>query len=143
MTEVNLLSALGSGPVIKRFILTKADFTAGSTSQTYELQKLPKGSIVQWVRIKHDEACAATGLTGATVEVGSKVANDTDLFASPFDVSQSPADDAVQISSGAVAGTYGDDTVTATLKTSGANINALTAGVINIDICYWYMTSSL
>ena len=45
MIETNLMSALGSGPQLRRFTLTHADLTAAAATELETLCTLPKGSV--------------------------------------------------------------------------------------------------
>jgi hypothetical protein len=139
MVETNLLSALGTGPIVKRYIISYKDFTAAATTQNITLQTLPKGSVVQWVRIKHAEAVAGGSISAATLSVGSSAGTATS-FASAFSVSQAVSDTTAQISAGPVAATYAEDTMYARITTTGGNVNTATAGLIYVDVCYWHVT---
>jgi len=140
MIQTQLLAALGTGPIIKRFTITKDDFTAASTSQDITLMTLPKGSVVQWVRVKHAQAVAGGTISAATVSVGSAAGNATS-FTAAFNVFQAVADGTFQISSSnPKAITYAEDTMYAQVVTTGGNVNAATAGVIHVDVCYWHIT---
>jgi hypothetical protein len=119
--------------ITERFIVTYSDFSEADGETTIDLMPLAKGSIVRGVRIKQTTAFTDGAACTATLEVGSKVIADTDLFASAYNVAAAPADTTAQMSSGWKAGTYAADILTATLKTS-VNTNTLTAGVAIIDV---------
>lgn len=120
--------------VPKRFVLTKDDCTTGAKSQTIELMKLSKGSIVWGVRIKTSTAFAGTNITAVTLEIGSKVASDTDKFVQAYSIAATVADTTFSATPLFAAGTYGEDVVTATIKTTGGNVSAMTAGQVAIDV---------
>lgn len=119
--------------ITERFIVNYMDFREADGSTDLDLLALPKGTVVRAVRIKQTTAFTDGAGCTATLEVGSKIAADTDLFAPAYNVAAAPADTNVSMVSGWKAGTYAADTLTATLK-SNVNTNTLTAGVAIIDV---------
>lgn len=117
----------------ERFIVTYSDFAVADVAATINLMPLAKGSIVRGVRIKQTTAFTDGAGCTATLEVGSSVISDTDLFAAAYNVAAAPADTTAQMTSGWKAGTYAADILTATL-TCNVNTNTLTAGVAIIDV---------
>lgn len=135
--ETNLMSALGSGPQLKRFTINAVDFSDADTSETVTLCTLPKGSVIEGVRIKPSVIFAGTGT--ATISVGS-TAGAANTFATAYNVMQVVADTTFQLSDQFNAATYAADTLTATL-TVDTTCDALTSGQVHIDVYYWAMTT--
>jgi hypothetical protein len=110
---------MGPSSIIKRYLLSYGDLTAAGTTQTIDLDSLPKGTIVKGVRIKNTTVFA-TGNTTLTVSVGSAAGNATTFSNGTFDLFSVVA-----------------DTIQAffTASTSCATFGS---GAFFIDVEYWY-----
>lgn len=135
--ETNLMSAMGSGPQLRRFTINAASLSDVDTSQTIDLCTLPKGSVVEGVRIKPSVIFAGTGT--ATVSVGA-AAGAVNTFATAYNVMQVVADTTFQLSDQFNAATYAEDTLQATFAVD-TTCSALTSGQVHIDVYYWAMTT--
>ena len=140
MTRTNF-NNMGPGKVLERFIVSNTDLTTAGLTQTLTLKTLPKGSFVTGVRIKSATAFTGGGASACTVSVGSAAGNAT-TFSAAYDIFQAVADTALQMTSMFKAATYAQDTLQAFFTSVGANLNALTAGVVYIDVEY-YLTEDL
>jgi hypothetical protein len=134
-----VLNNFGPGIVAERFTLTDSDLTAAAASQTFNLKPLPRGSVIFGVRVKHTVAFGGGGATAVTIAVGSQLGA-TNTFLAASDIKAAVADNTFYVSgSGIKAGSYAADTLTATIAATGANVNALTSGSVNVDVFYWLM----
>jgi F0F1-type ATP synthase beta subunit len=118
--------------ITERFIVNYMDFREADGSTTIDLMTLAKGTVVRGVRLKQTTAFTDGAGCTATMAVGS-AAVAVDTFATAYSVAAAPADTTLQMSSGWKAGTYAEDTLTATLACN-VNTNTLTAGVAIIDV---------
>ncbi len=128
-------TTMGPSSFMERYIVPYTDLTAVGTTMTIKLKDMPKGTIVKGVRIKHTTAFAG-GNTTATVSVGSTAGAAT-TFTGTFDVYQAVADTTALMVGGWKAATYAADTLNAYFTVS-TGCSALTAGVVLIDVEYWF-----
>jgi len=138
MIETNLMSALGSGPQLRRFTINYSDLSDADTSQTITLCTLPAGSVIEGVRIKHSTRFLGGGTGTATVSVGS-AAGAVNTFATAFDIFQAVADTTFQLSDQFNAATYAADTLQAVFAVDTTFV--FTQGQVHIDVYYWAMTT--
>lgn len=128
---------LNNQSVVERFTLTHADLTDTDTSQEINLLSLPKGAIVEWVRIKCRTIFAGGSVSALTVSVGSLAGNGTE-FASAYSLMAVVADTTFALAANSPnAATYAADRITALFASTTDNLDALTSGVVDIDIKYW------
>jgi hypothetical protein len=137
--ETNLMSALGSGPQLKRFTINIAALTGAAASETIDLCTLPKGSVIEGVRIKPSVIVAGGGVGTYTVSVGS-AAGSTSVFATAVNLMAAVSNLTFQLSDQFNAATYAEDTLQATF-TADTTTGAATSGQVHIDVYYWAMTT--
>lgn len=116
----------------KKYTIGFADMVQlGAVLQgNFLLDNLAPGSIVQLVRIKHNQAVAGPGILTCTAQGG----DGTNLWGSPFDAFAAPAPasvQTVQLSANNVGPFNAVYPIYATLILTGGNFNVLTAGSIS------------
>jgi hypothetical protein len=141
---ITILNNFGPSIVCKRYVVSYADLVPSPAAQTmtFNLEVVPKGTVIFGVRAKHSTQFAGTGITTVTVSVGSTGASSNTTFLAAYTVTAAVADTTMGLSTSVAvpnAGTYAADTIYAYFSvTSGAgNLNALTAGSVNLDVFYW------
>lgn len=98
---------------------------------------VPRGTLVKNVRIKHTTAFSGTSITGLTVSIGSAAGSAT-TFTAAFNIFQAVADGTLSSAPATAAqATYAADTIQANFTSTGANLSAISAGSVNIDIELW------
>lgn len=111
--------------------LTFASFGAAAASQQIPVFNLEPHGIIHGVKIRHTTPFTGGSLSAFTVSVGDL--GTVDLFASAYDVLQATGARVYQLSSNF----YAEDNTSPTCLyvnaiATGANVNAATAGVVNI-----------
>lgn len=117
------------------FDLDYSSFTATATAETITVANLPAGSIVMGIVMENNEAWTGGSASAATIEFGTT--GDDDKYLSATDVFSSPS--GVFDSSGILFLPGGPGTVTpfkATLRTTGDDVENLTAGNLTVKILY-------
>lgn len=118
-------------PAWVKTTLSYTQFQAASTTNSITLLVLPAGGVIHSVKIKHSTAFAGTSITAMTVSVG--VTGTLNKYASAFDVYQAVSDTTFQLSTGAGSENHGSATnILATGTSTGANLNALTQGSVDV-----------
>jgi hypothetical protein len=111
-------------------------FAAAALSNTVPLFVLPAAGIIHGIKIKHSTAFSGPGITGYTLSVGD--AAFVDDIASAFNVLQAVSATAYQLSATLQGESHGaPTTINVTATSTGANLNAATAGAVDI----WALTS--
>lgn len=106
-------------------------FSAAALTANANLYSLPAGGVLHAVKIKQSASFTGGAVASCTVSVG--IAGNVSKYASAFDVFQAPASNTFQ-----VTGTVGGEDqasaaqLTATATSTGANLNALTAGSVDV-----------
>jgi hypothetical protein len=142
-----VLQTFGPSTVNVRTVISFSDLIGfASTTGTINLPLgypgvttpvVPRGTYVKNVRIKHTASFTGGAITAVTVSVGSAAGSATS-FAGAFNIFQAVADTTLQGGPPTVAQvTYAADTITAVFTSTSANLSALTAGVVNIDVEMW------
>ena len=90
------------------------------------------GSIVE-LRIKHSTAFSGTAIAGMSVSLGDGTT--TNVYAPDFNVFQAVANTTLWTDFGAGATTAAQHSLTATFTSTGANLSAISAGVVVIHAC--------
>lgn len=123
-------------PRWRKYTVDFSDVAVGSTSEQEVLFTLPAGGVVHAVKIKHSIAFEGTGITAVTASVGTT--GDSDKFAAAFDVLQSVSDTALELTETPSAETHdsGGQSVVAEIVTTGADLNVLTAGSVDIYVLW-------
>lgn len=148
---------LNGGLAYVKFTLTYSDLSTAGLSQSINLQQnpipggavaitpavnfqIPQGGVLLGVRIHHTTAFSGGAITAMTVSVGKSGSNA--FFASAFDVFQAVGDTTLQETSLFKAGGINAVPVTATFTSIGANVNAATAGSVDIYLCLLNVSQS-
>lgn len=121
-----------------RETVTFAQFSAAAATNAVTLFALPPKGCVHAVRIKHSVAFGGGAISAYTVAVG--ISGTAAKYAAAFNVFQAVSDLAAAKQISATIGTESDLTATniiATATATGANLNAATAGSVDI----WVLTS--
>jgi hypothetical protein len=134
-----LYTGSGAGPAwVKVGALAAAAFAAAALSNAVNLFQLAPGQIIHAVKLKHTEAFAGGSIASYTVSVG--VSGTAAKYASAFDVHQAVSSTAFQLSTTVGAEDNSSATqIIATATSTGANLNAATAGVVHI----WALLSTV
>lgn len=132
VTVTGLALGFGGSLELNRYVVNYADPTAAALTKTLPLFTLKKGSIVLGVRIKHSTAFAGTSITAVTVSVGSSGLGATGL-ANAFDIFQAVAAGTRQLTQ-TFKDTDADEVINAYFTSVGANLSALSAGSVAIDV---------
>jgi hypothetical protein len=122
-------------PSWKKYVYDHIDMAVPSTSTTLQIPVGAKTAVTGLV-IKHNTAFTGGALSAVTVKVG--VPGDLDKYATPFDIYQAPSStlhESVYLLD-VPAYAFGT-TVELTVEATGANLNALTQG----DLEVWLQTS--
>lgn len=116
---------------------TSADLTDADTSEDEVLFNLPARGKVWAVNIKHSTAFSGGTLSAMTVSVGDS--SSPTLYATAFDVFQAAGDTAFQdgpASPNFVSSTWAARDVFARFTATGDNMNNVTAGSVDIHVCW-------
>lgn len=110
---------------------TYSTFATAATTNTVALFQLPSAAIIHGVKIVPTTAFTGGGISAYTVSVGDGTT--PTLYASAFNVFQAPGANVYQLSSdfggeSLIAATQ----IYATATSTGANLNAATAGSVSI-----------
>lgn len=132
-TAPTVLTGLGPVPLWIK-VGNAVSYTAFSTAATMNsiaLFTLPAGGVIHGIKIKHSTAFAGTSITAYTVSVG--ISGTVAKYASAFNVFQTVSSTAFQLSGDFVEENDGATTgVLITATSTGANLSAATAGVVNV-----------
>jgi hypothetical protein len=156
MTRQGLATGLGSLVQFWSYQFTYADLTTAGLTQTLNLYNilsgppyntsialaLKQGSVILYIRVKHSVAFSGTGITAMKLRVG-KSGGATNFFTPDFDVFQAVADGTLQETALVPMGQLSGVTPTVTFTSVGGNVNAATAGVVNIDVLIAEVTTTL
>ncbi len=151
---------LGMGGAIGyvRFGFVSTDFTTAGLTQTITLLEnppsptaptvsaagafqIPQGGAVIGVKIRPEIQIVATSMTSLTCSVGVLGGTGTE-FAAPFQVFTAPGASVLQEGVMFKSTSTGAVTVTVTFTSVGANLNAITAGKVDVYICYLNVSTS-
>lgn len=125
----------GNGIKWLRFVLAYNDplVAVAAASATITLFTLPANAIVLATRTKHSVAFAGTSITDMSFVVG--ISGTTNMFATDLDVDAAvAATTLVQLGIPTAAVTAAAIDVIATIGSTGANLSALTAGSVTVDM---------
>lgn len=136
----------GQGVRFERFTINYAicqEYDTGTNAPVPLLTaaQFPKGSVILGVRIKHSTAFSGGAVGACTVSVG--ISGDLTRFAAAFDIFQAVAAATKQLSTQFKDADNAAAIVYADFNTVGANISALTAGQVDIDLLYLPMGTVL
>lgn len=137
MQTMDLAVNLGVGPVYRKFTVDYNDVAAlgAVTSGTITLFTLPPFSKILGVCVKH--STQFTGATTLTVSLGQSGGYDpATYFTSAANLHGAVADTTLQETRMFKMGQTTALPVIATFTATGANFSALSAGVVDISVCY-------
>lgn len=125
-----IADAFGIG---RKYNVALADITlAGGVLQgNLLLDTLPPGALMQYVRIKHSQACAGPSVTAVTAQVG----DGTNSWGSAFDIFQAPSNTALstaQLTASNIGPFAANWPIYLTLIATGGNLGVLTAGALAV-----------
>jgi hypothetical protein len=108
-------------------------FQAASTTKTSTIFTLPPNGIIHNIKIKHKIAFAGTSISACTVSVG--IAGSATKYAHALDILQAVSATAYSIHDGVQSESCSASTaIIATATSTGANLSALSAGVVQFWI---------
>ena len=111
--------------------LSHTAFQTGATSVSNTLFSLIAGGIIEAIKIKHSTAFAGASITAYTIEVG--ISGTTEKYAQAFDVLQAVGATVFQLTEGVGSESHGAAVnILVTARSTGANLSASTAGVVDI-----------
>lgn len=111
--------------------LPYTSFQTAATTNTITLFSLIAAGIVHEVKIKHSTAFAGGSINAMTLSVG--ISGTVDKYASAFDVFQAVSATAFELSDALGTESHtGATNITITATSTGANLSALTAGVVDV-----------
>jgi hypothetical protein len=134
MVTTYIASNSGSYLVTRRFTVNYSEITAAALVKAWSLFTLPAGGKILGVEIKHSTAFSGGAVSAATVSVG--VATEVARYAAAFNIFQAVADTTLQETTEFKSGQRTAASVIAYFTTVGANISALTAGVVEITVTF-------
>lgn len=129
-TEANF-QKLDSGLIWDKHEFDFNLFSAAALSETVTLQTIPSDSLFMGLRVHADEAWAGSGITSVTLEFGTT--GDEDQFLTAFAVNGSPSSYGFNWNPQALAWAT-TSPFNVTIRTTGANVDALTAGAATVWI---------
>jgi hypothetical protein len=126
-------------PVLKRFTpywfsVTKTftDFSTAAATNSIALFTLPAGGVIHRIKVKHSTAFSGGTISAYNVSVG--ITGNTTKYTPIFDVFQATGNTAEQLTRVDLQENHGATTsVLATANSTGANLNAATAG----SVTFW------
>lgn len=110
-----------------------SDFSAASTTNNVELMVLPRGGIVREVKTRHKRSFTGGAISAYTISVGKS--GTPEAYASAFDVFQANSFSASQLE--ALAAKENENvsqSIRAFATSTGANLDAATAGIVDVWI---------
>jgi hypothetical protein len=108
-----------------------SQFAVAALTASANLFLLPAGGIIEWLKLKHSINFTGPAITGVTASIG--VAGDVARYMGPFDVFQAAGASIFQLSTGPWSESQAVATqVRITLTSTGANLNALTQGSLQV-----------
>lgn len=140
--QQTVLNNMGPGLVRERFKITYKDFTSAALTQLINLKSLPKSTAIFGALVLPRTAFAGGGIGSCTIKVGL-AAGATDTIVDAFDIAAAVADTTLGTAGSNVGNlfpfmsTKAADTLTATITTTVANGNLMTAGEVDVDVFYW------
>jgi hypothetical protein len=126
----------GASDTTQKITIASSSLTAAATTQAITLLTLPDNAEVRAVRIKPAIAFAAPSLTAMTVSVGAAGAGNETVYSPAFDIRQAVGNTVLWSDGGARAYSSVSHAVVATFASTGANLNTLTGGSVDIWVTY-------
>jgi len=161
--RTDLASGLGDGIQIVKYTLTFADLTTAGLSQTISLPVnptstpfiapatsappnyanfvIPQAGVVLYSKVQHTIPFAGGTIASMTCSVGKLGGTNTFVNGAAFNVFGAAADTTCQEAFGVASGQNTSWGVTVTFVSTVGNVNAATAGSVNIYIAYLDVTS--
>jgi len=158
MTQQGLAGNLGGAIQFWSFQFTYLDLqstaTASGVAYTFNLYNqlsgppyntsialtIPQGSFLLYTRVKHSTPFTGGSLTGMTVSMG-KLGFANNFFTQAFNVFQAVADGTLQETFAQPNGGLAAYTPTVTFTPTADTLAHCTAGVVNIDVALFLMTT--
>lgn len=138
VAQLGVATGASAGPSWAKYTFTHTAFQTAATTNTITLFSLPAKNMIHQVIIKHSTAFAGTSITAYTINVGD--AGNSTRFAQPFNVLQVVGDTARSITQvDDIESFVGDTPIQITATSTGANLNASTAGSVDV----WVLASIL
>lgn len=124
----------GSVPSCSKYTVAYSTLTDADTQQDVTLFNLPARGKITGLTIKHSTAFAATGLTALTTKIGWS--GDSQFYGGPFDISTVVSDTNFTDDGGHASASHAAHNVVARFDSTGANLNTLSAGSVDVWACW-------
>lgn len=106
-------------------------FAFAGLAYSINLFQLVAAGIITAFQVKQSAAFTGPGILTCTVELG--ILGNTAKYSAPFDILQAPGDTVYQLNAGPFEENAGAATqIIITARTTGANLNALTTGALDV-----------
>ncbi len=122
-------------PRCRNYSVSHVDLSAAAATQDVTLFELPARGVMTGVTIKHSEAFSGGSLAGMDVSVGD-VSGTSAYSGASFDVFQAVSDTTFLDASVFKSTTFAARDVLARFAATGDNVDAATAGNVNVTACY-------
>jgi hypothetical protein len=129
----DLITNVGNVPVVIKQTKTYTNFSAAALVNDIELVSAPAGMKISSITIKHSTSFTGGGVATALISVG--IASDLDKYQADFDVFQATGNTVFDhTESGFIENMGSATSIRVNLTVTGANIDQLTAGSVDIWI---------
>lgn len=132
---VELSGDLAHLPLCRNYSVSHADLSAAAATEDITLFELPARGVVTGVTIKHSESFSGGSLAGMDVSIGDTSGASAYSGAS-FDVFQAVSDTTFLDASVFKSTTFAARDVFARFTATGDNIDAATAGKVDVTACF-------
>ncbi len=125
-------------PIVTKYTISETALTAAATTQLITVTSLASNQKILGVTVKHSTLFSGPGITDVKIQVGDS-AGALNEYTSPFDIDTAVSGTAKQDTNLYKSTTHSGSTVQAEFNSSGANVNAMTAGSVDIWITTVYL----
>lgn len=136
-------AALGTGVQITKFTIPYTELTGvADTTAIVPLFTLPANGVIFWARSKHSVAFAGPSISDASFVVGKT--GTTNWVLTDLDIDAAVADGTLVHLNGPTANMGAAAVgIIATVGSTGANLSVLTAGSVDVWICWFNPTTNV
>lgn len=124
-----------SVPVWTKYTIPYTSVQTSSTSNAVTIVSLTAGQAVCGLVEKHTTAFAGTSISGLTVTIGDSNGTSTTYSPVAFNLLQTVSNTAFVANNVVGMASFAGGNIQANFTSSGANLSALTAGSLNVDVC--------
>lgn len=131
----NALRTICGGFIQEKFTKTYSDFSTASTTNTITIKSLPAGGIIHAVKMKHSASFTGGAISAYTIACG--ITGSNTKYHTGRNVFQAPSEANKWIyTTVGMEDHLAATTINATATSTSANLNAATAGSVDIWILY-------